>query len=124
MEVRKRVWLDDPLSAVDVKVGRRLFDDCIVGHLSGRIRLLVTHQLQYLKDVHDIAVMENGSIVHQGGYMELKEKGLFSRILELPDTVEDETRLKDRFYERSDTVVLKSVIHAPSIPSVPVMKHT
>ena len=116
--------LDDPLSAVDIKVGRRLFDACIVGHLLGRIRLLVTHQLQYLKDVHDIAVTENGSIVHQGSYMELKEKGLLSRILELSDTVEDETMLKDRLDECSDAVVLKKVIHTPSIPSAPVVKHT
>ena len=116
--------LDDPLSAVDIKVGKRLFDACIVGHLSGRIRLLVTHQLQYLKDVHDIAVMENGSIVHQGSYMELKEKGLLSRILELSDTVEDESMPKDRLDERSDAVVLRNVIHTPSIPSAPVVKHT
>lgn len=118
--------LDDPLSAVDIKVGRRLFDACIVGHLSGRIRLLVTHQLQYLKDVHDIAVIENGSIIHQGSYMELKEKGVLSRILELSETVEDESMLKDRpdAYECSDAVVLKKVINTPSIPSAPVLEHT
>ena len=116
--------MDDPLSAVDIKVGRRLFDACIVGHLSGRIRLLVTHQLQYLKEVHDIAVMENGSIVHQGGYVELKEKGVLSRISELSESVEDESMLKSRFDERSDTVVLKRVIRTPSTPSAPVTKHT
>lgn len=36
-----RYLLDDPLSSVDIKVGRRSFEACIVGHLSGRIRLLV-----------------------------------------------------------------------------------
>ena len=117
--------LDDPLSAVDIKVGRRLFDACIVGHLSGRIRLLVTHQLQYLKEVHNIAVMENGSIIHQGGYMELKEKGVLSRVLELSEPVKDEleSTLKDTLDESSDTVVLKRVIRTSSIPA-PVIKHT
>ncbi|KAL9978294.1 hypothetical protein ACROYT_G015793 [Oculina patagonica] len=82
--------LDDPLSAVDTKVGRNIFDACLVGHLSGRIRLLVTHQLQYLKDVDRIAVMENGSIIHQGGYTELTDQGVFSDILKISDLFEDE----------------------------------
>lgn len=38
--------LDDPLSAVDVHVGRHLFERCIWRKLAGKTRLLVTHQLQ------------------------------------------------------------------------------
>ncbi len=84
--------LDDPLSAVDTKVGRKLFDECLMGHLSGRIRLLVTHQLQYLKDVDRIAVMENGSIVHQGGYTELTDQGVFPNIFEVSEHFESTPR--------------------------------
>ncbi|KAJ7363563.1 hypothetical protein OS493_009723 [Desmophyllum pertusum] len=81
--------LDDPLSAVDTKVGRALFESCILGHLSSRICLLVTHQLQYLKDVDCIAVMEKGSVIHLGKYTELKDKAVFSDILELSQHFED-----------------------------------
>jgi len=45
--------LDDPLSAVDAHVGRHLFDRAISSFLNGKIRVLVTHQLQYLKDAVD-----------------------------------------------------------------------
>lgn len=38
--------LDDPLSAVDVHVGRHIFDRFICGAAAGRARLLVTNQLQ------------------------------------------------------------------------------
>jgi hypothetical protein len=38
--------LDDPLSAVDVHVGRHISEDCICGELAGKTRLLVTHQVQ------------------------------------------------------------------------------
>ena len=76
---------DDPLSAVDAKVRKELFESCIPDYLSGRIRLLVTHQLQYLKDVDRIAVMKNGSIIRQGGYEELTDKGVFSDGLEFQD---------------------------------------
>ena len=41
--------LDDPLSAVDVHVGRHLFTNCIRGFLKNKAVILVTHQLQYLQ---------------------------------------------------------------------------
>ena len=60
--------LDDPLSAVDAKVGKHLFERCIKEFLDGRIRILVTHQLQFLKQADNIAIMRNGSVVYQGLY--------------------------------------------------------
>ena len=81
--------LDDPLSAVDTKVGRRLFESCILSHLSGRIRLLVTHQLQYLKDVDRVIVMDNGSIAHQGVYAEILDQGAFKGVAGLPEDCKD-----------------------------------
>ena len=51
--------LDDPLSAVDTHVGRLLFDKAINGFLQGKIRILVTHQLQYLQEVDQILVLKN-----------------------------------------------------------------
>lgn len=83
--------LDDPLSAVDTKVGGKLFESCILGELSGRVRLLATHQLQYLTKVDRIAVLEKGSITHLGGYEELREKGAFHGIVELSEPSDKET---------------------------------
>ena len=82
--------LDDPLSAVDTKVGRNLFKNCILEYLSGHIRLLVTHQLQYLKDLDHIIVMKKGTIAHQGGYSELAFQGVFSGMLDVPQRLEDD----------------------------------
>ena len=39
------VLLDDPLSAVDSHVGEHIFKHLILGFLSGRTRILVTHNL-------------------------------------------------------------------------------
>ncbi|KAF4079997.1 hypothetical protein AMELA_G00165440 [Ameiurus melas] len=50
--------LDDPLSAVDAEVGRHLFDHCICGILKKKPRILVTHQLQYLKEADHILVLK------------------------------------------------------------------
>ncbi|KAF8936493.1 hypothetical protein BGZ58_004095 [Dissophora ornata] len=58
--------LDDPLSAVDPKVGRALFDNCINGLMKGKARVLVTHQLQYIKDCGNVIVLEQGQVTHTG----------------------------------------------------------
>jgi len=50
--------LDDPLSAVDTHVGRHLFDRAINGFLRNKIKILVTHQLQYLQEVDQILVLK------------------------------------------------------------------
>ncbi|XP_012261830.2 ATP-binding cassette sub-family C member 4-like [Athalia rosae] len=65
--------LDDPLSAVDTHVGKQLFDNCINGYLKHKTRILVTHQLQYLKDADLIVVLRNGKVVNQGTFTELQK---------------------------------------------------
>ena len=118
--------LDDPLSAVDIKVGRQLFEDCIVSHLSGRIRLLVTHQLQYLKDVDQIAVMENGSIIYQGGYNELKDNNSPLGTLELPEPLKNEYGLTGSasLDDCNEEAVITEVNRSCSIPSVEFTQQT
>lgn len=54
---------DDPLSAVDAHVGKHLFERCIAGYLDGKTRILVTHQLQFLKHVDVIVIMSNVCIM-------------------------------------------------------------
>ncbi|CAG9858341.1 unnamed protein product [Phyllotreta striolata] len=74
--------LDDPLSAVDTHVGKKLFDDCVDHYLKGRIRILVTHQLQYLKKADLIVVMNKGQVEDVGTFAELSSsKTGFSRLM-------------------------------------------
>uniref|UniRef100_A0AAX7UF95 Cystic fibrosis transmembrane conductance regulator n=1 Tax=Astatotilapia calliptera TaxID=8154 RepID=A0AAX7UF95_ASTCA len=68
--------LDDPLSAVDAEVGRHLFEQCICGLLKNKLRILVTHQLQYLKAANQIVVLKEGHMVAKGTYTELQQSGL------------------------------------------------
>ncbi|GBP41934.1 Probable multidrug resistance-associated protein lethal(2)03659 [Eumeta japonica] len=63
--------LDDPLSAVDANVGRQLFEGCILDHLKGKTRILVTHQIHFLKAADYIVVLHDGSIENMGTYDEL-----------------------------------------------------
>jgi len=66
--------LDDPLSAVDAKVGKHLFDKCIKEFLAGRVRILATHQLQYLKQTDNVVELREGSVVYQGTYSQKRNQ--------------------------------------------------
>uniref|UniRef100_A0A8C5FVQ0 Cystic fibrosis transmembrane conductance regulator n=1 Tax=Gadus morhua TaxID=8049 RepID=A0A8C5FVQ0_GADMO len=93
--------LDDPLSAVDGEVGRHLFEKCICGILKDKPRILVTHQLQYLKVADQILVLKEGNVVAQGGYTDLQRSGLdFTSLLKHEE--EGEGKLED--LARSRTV--------------------
>ncbi|KAG5204285.1 hypothetical protein JEQ12_002261 [Ovis aries] len=64
--------LDDPLSAVDAGVSRHLFEQCIYQALQEKITILVTHQLQHLKDASEILVLNKGKMEARGPYSVLQ----------------------------------------------------
>ncbi|XP_060825226.1 ATP-binding cassette subfamily C member 4-like isoform X2 [Bombus pascuorum] len=66
--------LDDPLSAVDTHVGKQLFNECIKNYLRNKTRILVTHQVQYLKDCDYIILLNNGKIECEGTFAEIQNK--------------------------------------------------
>ncbi|KAJ7370583.1 hypothetical protein OS493_031319 [Desmophyllum pertusum] len=80
-------------------------------------------QLQHLKDLDHIAVMENGSITHQGGCRELTNQGVFSDIFELSGIfVEDPGRVRSAtLYEFNEKGNIMMVMNRPrSITTVSV----
>lgn len=68
--------LDDPLSAVDAHVGKNIFENCIQGYLADKICVLVTHQLQYLKTIENIVLMNMGRVEAMGSYEKLQNANL------------------------------------------------
>ncbi|CAF1526733.1 unnamed protein product [Adineta steineri] len=56
--------LDDPLAAVDRKVAKKIFDQCIGPRslLRGKTRILVTHQTHFLVEADQMILLTNGHI--------------------------------------------------------------
>ncbi|CAF3821860.1 unnamed protein product [Rotaria sp. Silwood1] len=56
--------LDDPLAAVDPKVAKKIFDECIGPRslLREKTRILVTHQTHFFVEADQIIVLKNGHI--------------------------------------------------------------
>ncbi|CAG5018055.1 unnamed protein product [Parnassius apollo] len=90
--------LDDPLSAVDTRVGKHLMSECITGLLQNTTRILVTHQLHHLKAADNIIILRNGEIETQGTFKEVSGSPLFKELLEENEQteVEDDDTAKGR----------------------------
>lgn len=58
--------LDDVLSAVDAVVARNIFNNCIMGLLRYKTRILCTHNRTFLQRADWIVVLDNGTIKEQG----------------------------------------------------------
>ncbi|ETO24273.1 hypothetical protein RFI_12884, partial [Reticulomyxa filosa] len=73
------VLLDDPLSAVDSVVAKHIFDHVLdnkTGLMKDKIKVLVTHQTQFLPRVDKVIVMERGRIAHNDSLQKLQERGI------------------------------------------------
>ncbi|XP_029639179.1 multidrug resistance-associated protein 9-like [Octopus sinensis] len=74
--------LDDPLSAVDVKVAKHLFYSCLKKYLYHSTIIICTHQLQFLQDCDTILVLENGRIAQNGTHDEIMQQdGYYKRAI-------------------------------------------
>ncbi|XP_042032115.1 ABC transporter C family member 10-like [Salvia splendens] len=65
--------LDDPFSAVDAHTATSLFNEYIVGALSGKTVLLVTHQVDFLPAFDSVLLMSDGEILCAAPYSQLLE---------------------------------------------------
>jgi len=63
--------LDDPLSAVDSRVGRIIFERAIKGFLKDKTVILVTHHLNYAKEADKVIMMDGGKIEAEGKFKDL-----------------------------------------------------
>ena len=70
--------LDDPLSAVDFKVGQHIFEKCIKGLLGQKTRVVTSHQEQLMKEADNVIVLYKGRVLGQGTFTELKETGILN----------------------------------------------
>jgi ABC-type bacteriocin/lantibiotic exporter with double-glycine peptidase domain len=66
------ILMDDPISALDANVKKKIFKNVFCGELRGKTRILVTHAVDFLHLVDEIILLKNGEVILQGTYEELK----------------------------------------------------
>ena len=64
--------MDDPISALDANVKKKIFKHVFKGKLEEKTRILVTHAIDFLHVVDSIILLNQGKIVFKGPYEEVK----------------------------------------------------
>ncbi|CUM57292.1 uncharacterized protein AC631_05781 [Debaryomyces fabryi] len=65
------ILLDDVLSAVDARVGKHIMNNCILGTLSSKTRILATHQLSLIGSADKVIFMNGDGSLEIGKFDEL-----------------------------------------------------
>lgn len=52
--------MDDPISALDANVKKKIYKEVFMGKLRDKTRILVTHAIDFLEHVDRIIIMEKG----------------------------------------------------------------
>ncbi|RZC91267.1 hypothetical protein C5167_027333 [Papaver somniferum] len=105
--------LDDPFSAVDAHTATSLFNEYVMGALSGKTVLLVTHQVDFLPAFDYVLLMSDGEIQHASPYHTLLASS--SVFYDLVNAHKD-TAGNERLVKSSKSLfsqLLNSLFHAP-----------
>lgn len=94
---------DDPLSAVDARIGNAIYKECFESYLSTKTRVLVTNHLHLLENVDKIIVLDQGSIAFHGTFKECMNHALFRSLLNREKETLD-------FYEQQDVLSSHSLL--------------
>lgn len=85
-------WLlDEPTASLDAH-SEKLVAKALADNTIGKTTLMVTHQLDHLKQVENILVMNAGQIVQSGQYDAIKNSGLFAQMLSSKVEIDNENK--------------------------------
>lgn len=85
---------DDPLAAVDSRVGKLLMEKCFNRFLADKLRILVTHHVQLLQNADHLMLFESGRITHQGSYAQLRDVIEKHAVLDIEAIESDKQQVK------------------------------
>merc|ERR1711874_813742 len=83
------IILDDPISALDINVGKFIMEETIKGYLKDKTRVIATHAIAYLKYFDYIYIMDEGKIISEGDYQYIKETKAYK---DIQDVISEENK--------------------------------
>ena len=72
--------MDDPISALDANVKKRIFKLVFMRKLADRTRVLVTHAVDFLHLADTIILLQKGRVVLQGSYDQVKDNAYLKEL--------------------------------------------
>lgn len=65
--------MDDPISALDADVKKKIFKNVFMKTFAQKTRVLVTHSVDFLHLVDSIVLLKEGRVIFKGAYEEVKD---------------------------------------------------
>ena len=91
---------DDPFSSLDIDVGKKIMNNCVIDYLKGKTRIIVTNSLHFLNLFDRIYYLKKGQIEFIGTYEEIKNKDFFISLNKLnEDNKENNNILNNKEYK-------------------------
>jgi len=75
--------LDDPISALDAHVKKKIFKKVFLGKLKTRTRILVTHAIDFLHLVDSIILLDKGQVIFKGNYKDVKDNIYLKKLVKI-----------------------------------------
>ena len=73
--------MDDPISALDANVKKKIFKNVFNGELKYKTRVLVTHAVDFLHLVDRIFLFKDGQIILEGSYLQLQHNPYLKQLM-------------------------------------------
>ena len=77
------ILMDDPISALDANVKKKIFANVFMGELKHKTRVLVTHAVDFLHLVDRIILLKEGEIILTGKYEDIKDDQYLIEIMRI-----------------------------------------
>jgi len=75
--------MDDPISALDANVKKKIFKNVFMRKFAKKTRILVTHAIDFLHLVDQILLIKDGKIVLCGPFQEVKENPYLKELVRI-----------------------------------------
>ena len=75
--------MDDPISALDANVKKKIFKNVFMKKFAKKTRVLVTHAIDFLHLVDQIILIKDGRVVLHGPFNEVKENAYLKELVRI-----------------------------------------
>ena len=97
------ILMDDPISALDANVKKKIFEEVFQEEFKNKTRVLVTHAVDFLHLVDRIILMKDGQIAMEGSYNELKDNEYFQNLKTIYQSHQKEKEaVKNKGHDQED----------------------
>mmetsp|Transcript_22792 Transcript_22792/g.22014 ORF Transcript_22792/g.22014 Transcript_22792/m.22014 type:complete len:94 (+) Transcript_22792:472-753(+) len=86
--------MDDPISALDANVKKKIFLNVFLKKFKDKTRVLVTHAVDFLHLVDNIILLKQGRVLLHGTYQELKDSPYLKEVISIHKSNQDQTKDK------------------------------